>query len=129
MIAVATRLDYAAFLRAKATVASNDGFEVNADEINPVLKPHQAQIVEWAVRGGRRAIFAAFGVVGSQMAIAVGAPEGVRVDLPARSRVVAFGFDDRNIGVAAGPVGLRLVEQEHVFGAADAHLGRILALL
>jgi DNA modification methylase len=53
---------YDQFLRAKATVASNDGFEVELAEVNPVLHPHQAQLVQWAVRGGRRAIFAAFGV-------------------------------------------------------------------
>lgn len=58
---VATRLPYADFLRAKATVASMDGFPVDLDEIHPILKPHQRLIVQWAVRGGRRAIFSAFG--------------------------------------------------------------------
>jgi hypothetical protein len=53
---------YAEFLRAKATVASNDGFPVDVADISPVLHPHQRDIVEWAVRGGRRAIFAAFGI-------------------------------------------------------------------
>jgi DNA modification methylase len=54
--------DYERFLREKATLASNDGFEVEADELSRILKPHQAQLVTWAVRGGRRAIFAAFGI-------------------------------------------------------------------
>jgi hypothetical protein len=31
-------------------------------EINPILKPHQRAIVRWAIAGGRRAIFAAFGL-------------------------------------------------------------------
>ncbi len=53
---------YADFLAAKATVASVDGFHVELDEINPILKPHQRLIVQWAVAGGRRAIFAAFGL-------------------------------------------------------------------
>jgi DNA modification methylase len=53
---------YADFLTAKATVASLDGFDVEPGEINALLKPHQRQIVQWAVRGGRRAIFAAFGI-------------------------------------------------------------------
>jgi hypothetical protein len=53
---------YDRFLREKATLASNDGFEVDVDELSPILKPHQAQLVQWAVRGGRRAIFAAFGI-------------------------------------------------------------------
>ena len=53
---------YQAFLERKATVAPVDGFEVDLTEIHPILKPHQRMIVQWAVRGGRRAIFAAFGV-------------------------------------------------------------------
>lgn len=53
---------YDEFLRAKATVAGQDGHAVDLADISPVLKPHQAQIVQWAVRGGRRAIFAAFGI-------------------------------------------------------------------
>ncbi len=61
------RADYAAFLAAKATVASVDGFRVDLEEIHPVLKPHQRLIVQWAVQGGRRAIFAAFGLGKSVM--------------------------------------------------------------
>ena len=53
---------YAEFLRAKATVAGLDGFPVDLDEIHPLCKPHQRKIVQWAVAGGRRAIFAAFGL-------------------------------------------------------------------
>lgn len=53
---------YADFLQAKATIAPVDGLEVDLDQINPILKPHQRLLVQWAVRGGRRAIFAAFGL-------------------------------------------------------------------
>ena len=53
---------YDRFLRAKATIAQQDGLAVDAGDISAVLYPHQRQIVEWAVRGGRRAIFAAFGI-------------------------------------------------------------------
>jgi hypothetical protein len=55
-------MSYTEFLAAKATVATVDGFPVDLDEIHPILKPHQRLIVQWAVRGGRRAIFAAFGL-------------------------------------------------------------------
>lgn len=51
---------YEEFLRAKACIAQEDGFEVSDAEIHPVLLPHQRAIVQWAIRGGRRAIFAAF---------------------------------------------------------------------
>jgi DNA modification methylase len=55
--------DYAAFLAAKAAVAEETGFpDVDPADINPLLKPHQRDAVEWAVRGGRRAIFASFGL-------------------------------------------------------------------
>jgi DNA modification methylase len=53
---------YEEFLRSKATIATVDGFEIDDSEINSILKPHQREIVRWAVAGGRRAIFAAFGV-------------------------------------------------------------------
>jgi DNA modification methylase len=55
-------LDYRQFLEAKACVAEPLGFEVALDEINPALKPHTRAIVQWAIAGGRRAIFAAFGL-------------------------------------------------------------------
>lgn len=54
-------IGYEAFLREKIRLAPLSGFECAADEINPLLKPHQRDIVQWAVRGGSRAIFAAFG--------------------------------------------------------------------
>lgn len=53
---------YQAFLEAKARLAPALGFLVELDEINPLLKPHQKRIVQWACLGGRRAIFAAFGL-------------------------------------------------------------------
>jgi hypothetical protein len=49
-------------LRAKAAVAKRQGVEVEIGAVHPLLKPHQAAIVRWAVSGGRRAIFAAFGL-------------------------------------------------------------------
>jgi len=53
---------YAALLSRKGKLASNTGIEVSEDELSSVLKPHQRAIVLWALRGGRRAIFAAFGL-------------------------------------------------------------------
>ncbi|MFB4306923.1 DNA methyltransferase [Actinomadura sp. GTD37] len=57
-----TTQDYRAFLEAKAQLATTTGLDVHPDEVNPVLKPHQRDAVIWAVRGGRRAIFANFGL-------------------------------------------------------------------
>lgn len=54
--------DYDAFLRSKVRLARTDGFDVDDADINPVLKPHQRAAVKWAVAGGRRALFEAFGL-------------------------------------------------------------------
>lgn len=53
---------YEHFLRDKMALARETGFEVLDDEIHPMLKPHQREAVKWAVRGGRRALFEAFGL-------------------------------------------------------------------
>jgi hypothetical protein len=55
-------MDYAAFLAGKIQMAPVGGFEIDDAEINPILKGHQRAIVKWACAGGRRAIFAAFGL-------------------------------------------------------------------
>lgn len=56
-------LTYEEFLAGKAEVAEESGFPlVSPDDVNPLLKPHQRDAVVWAVRGGRRAIFASFGL-------------------------------------------------------------------
>lgn len=58
---------YRAFLERKVRMAPALGFEVADSDINPILKPHQRAIVRWAVAGGRRAVFAAFGLGKSLM--------------------------------------------------------------
>lgn len=53
---------YEDFVASKAAVASEWGRAVEPGDVHPILKPHQRDIVAWAVKGGRRAIFAAFGL-------------------------------------------------------------------
>lgn len=53
---------YDAFLKSKVKMAQSSGFTCEASDCNPILKPHQKQIVSWMVTGGRRACFAAFGL-------------------------------------------------------------------
>ena len=55
-------MDYLDFCRAKKPIAQRFGFACDAHQISPILKDHQRAIVKWAVEGGRRAIFAAFGL-------------------------------------------------------------------
>lgn len=53
---------YREFLRAKCNLPADYGVSVEPGEIHPWLKPHQRAAVEWAVRGGRRALFESFGL-------------------------------------------------------------------
>lgn len=53
---------YEQFLAAKVEIAKPRGFQVRDEDLHPALKPHQRAVVKWAVRLGRAAIFAAFGL-------------------------------------------------------------------
>lgn len=53
---------YDDFLRAKTKIAPRYGFDVSHRAFHARLKDHQRAICRWAVRGGRRAIFSAFGL-------------------------------------------------------------------
>lgn len=66
-----TPMSYEAFLREKVNFDRSFGFDVDDADINPILLPHQRAIVRWAVAGGRRAIFAAFGLGKSVMQLEV----------------------------------------------------------
>jgi hypothetical protein len=61
--------EYEAFLGNKVAFERSFGFKVNPFDIHPILLPHQRDIVLWAVEGGRRAIFAKFGLGKSVMQI------------------------------------------------------------
>ncbi len=60
-------IDYQQFVAAKIKMATVSGFELAEDDLHPILKPHQRDIVRWAVRGGNRAVFASFGLGKSVM--------------------------------------------------------------
>lgn len=53
---------YLEFLKSKIVFAKESGFEISADEVHPILKLHQRDAVMWAIKGGRRALFEAFGL-------------------------------------------------------------------
>lgn len=82
---------YDEFLKAKVAIAPNLGFEVPNGELHPWLKPHAAALVSWALRKGRAAIFASFGlhktsiqlevariIAGTEKRFLIVAPLGVR---------------------------------------------------
>lgn len=55
-------MEYSEFLKSKIIIAPDSGFTIAESDINPVLKPHERDSVIWMVRGGRRALFSAFGL-------------------------------------------------------------------
>ena len=55
-------MDYNDFLKNKVAISSKSGFKIDDCDINEMLKPHQTDIVKWAIDGGCRAIFASFGL-------------------------------------------------------------------
>lgn len=69
---------YDDFLAEKVAFDRTFGFDVRDEWLSPIMrpghpdfKPHQADIVKWAVKGGRRAIFARYGLGKSIMQLEV----------------------------------------------------------
>jgi DNA methylase/Helicase conserved C-terminal domain len=82
---------YDDFLKAKVAIAPNLGFEVPNESLHPWLKPHAAALASWALRKGRAALFASFGlhktsiqlevariIAGTEKRFLIVAPLGVR---------------------------------------------------
>lgn len=55
-------MEYIDFLKSKIDIAPKTGFKIDRNDLSDCLKPHQGDIVEWAILGGCRGIFAAFGL-------------------------------------------------------------------
>jgi hypothetical protein len=57
-----TTTNYTDFLKSKVRLANHDGFDIDLSEVSPLIKKHNRLMVQWLVRGGRRACFARFGL-------------------------------------------------------------------
>ncbi|MDO3434356.1 DNA methyltransferase [Rhizobium sp. CBN3] len=102
-------MDYGSFLHAKIQMAPQGGFVVSDEEINPILLPHHKAIIKWACLGGRRAIFAAFGLGKTVMQIEllriitarfggrglIVLPLGVRIEFRRDCEMLATGIHDK----------------------------------
>lgn len=53
---------YDDFIKSKIKLAQFFGFDVQKKDLHRNLKPHQKDSIVWALKGGRRAIFASFGL-------------------------------------------------------------------
>lgn len=60
--ATAPAESYAEFVARKVTFGQTYGHTIDPADVHPLLKPHQRDIVAWAVHGGRRAVFASYGL-------------------------------------------------------------------
>lgn len=63
--------EYIEFLKKKIKLSEEFGFDIEREEINPLLFEHQKDIVKWAIAGGRRAVFASFGMGKTMMQLEV----------------------------------------------------------
>lgn len=55
-------MSYTDFLKSKVVIAPKSGFTLERSALNPALKGHQKDAVQWALAGGRRALFESFGL-------------------------------------------------------------------
>ncbi len=115
------RAQYAAFLESKMPIAERCGFEPSLDA-GDVLHPHQTDLARWCVRGGRRAVFASFGVGKTRINLQVArevvahtggkflivAPLGVRQEFtlsdgPAMGVDIRYCRDDAEVAACPSP--------------------------
>ncbi|MDM1073666.1 DNA methylase N-4 [Empedobacter brevis] len=64
-------MDYKKFLESKIVVADNYGVKIDDNKLSEKLLQHQKTIVPWCIDGGRRAIFASFGLGKSMMQLEI----------------------------------------------------------
>ncbi|HEY2178049.1 MAG TPA: DNA methyltransferase [Caulobacteraceae bacterium] len=82
--------DYHAFLEAKVRLAGSSGFAVDPGELShPWIRPHVARAISWMLAGGRRAVFASFGLHKTTMQLVAGDRTLKRLPAPARGLIVA----------------------------------------
>jgi DNA modification methylase len=106
---------YLKFNQDKAVAAPSAGLSCEPHEVHPLLKGHQRDTVCWAVQGGRRAMFSAFGLGKTMMQL-----EAVRLVLAkapeGKARSIERPF---NRGLIILPLGVR---QEFVTDAGKLGL-------
>jgi DNA modification methylase len=55
-------MDYFNFLKSKMNLPIDSGIDIDDSELIPQLLPHQRDVVKWAIKGGKRALFESFGL-------------------------------------------------------------------
>ena len=120
-------MDYQEFLENKRILSAPCGFDPK-DEVSDVLFGFQRDIVRWAVCGGRRAIFAAFGLGKSLMQLEIMrlvlsreggralivCPLGVRQEFKRDAQLLGVDVAFVRRSVEVGPDGIYLTNYESV---------------
>lgn len=102
--------DYLRFLEAKAPIAQPSGLACSLDEVpthlvtGDPLRPHQRAIIRWAVEGGRRALFEAFGLGKSIQQLCI---VNIILDKLERARIAADAPAEPIMGLIVAPLGVR----------------------
>lgn len=55
-------MEYLEFLKNKMAISRQSGFDISIGEVTENIYPHVKDSVKWAIKGGSRAIFSAFGL-------------------------------------------------------------------
>lgn len=102
--------DYHSFLEAKAPIAQSAGLPCALDEVpthlktGDEIKPHQRAIVRWAIEGGRRALFEAFGLGKSIQQLLIC---DIILDKVEQARIAAGERVRPIMGLIVAPLGVR----------------------
>lgn len=55
-------VNYTDFLKSKIELAKSTGFDIAKEDLNDALMDHQKDAVQWALKGGHRALFESYGL-------------------------------------------------------------------
>ena len=121
---------YRAFLEAKRPSPGSLGFDCDESEVSPIARPHQKACIVWAVRGGRRALFEAFGLgkslqqlevlrlilkkIGGQDRALIIAPLGVRQEFRRDAEMLGLSIEFVRRTEEVGGPGLYITNYESV---------------
>lgn len=114
--------DYQSFLEAKTPLAQPAGLPCSIDDVpthlrtGEEIKPHQRAIIKWAVEGGRRALFEAFGLGKSIQQLLIC---DIILDKVEQARIAAGEPCRPIMGLIVAPLGVR---REFVADAAKLGL-------
>ncbi len=114
---------YTTLIEEKIVTAPACGLDIEAAELHPYLKPHARDLTAWALRGGRRGIFAAFGLAKTSMQLEWARQIALRTGAPTLGVLplgVRHGFFDEAAKLGMAVKFIRAVDEME--GGVDCYL-------